>query len=101
MFATLVTLVGCATQPVDVHTASTTQLLNRRAELERRVREDQLGVYFGPIRWISHAAEEKGVKHEIREIDAELTRRQVKVPESAATPADMGAVPTRPRTSGN
>ena len=94
ILAVFVTLVGCATKPAKTESASTALLLQRRAELERRLREDELGVAWGVTRWISHAAEKQGVTHEIQEIDAELARRHVKPPQSAATPPE--APPTHP-----
>ena len=59
-------------------TKSTTELLDRRAEIERKIREDDFGVYIGVIRWFSHAAEKKSVLKEKAMIDGELSRRAAK-----------------------
>jgi hypothetical protein len=71
-------LLGCASQPVNVHSESTTELLDRRAEINRKLKEDDLGVAWGMTRWISHAAEKDSVLKERAAIDAELERRHVK-----------------------
>jgi len=81
-------LIGCATQPMDVHSTSTAQLMERRAEIDRKLREDDFGVYIGVTRWISHASEKKSVLKEREAIDAELARRHVKLRTSASSPAD-------------
>jgi hypothetical protein len=83
-----VMLVGCATQPMNVHTSSTNALLERRAEINRKLKEDDLGVAWGMTRWISHAAEKDSVLKERAAIDAELGRRHVRprdLTESAST----------------
>jgi hypothetical protein len=69
-------LIGCAT-PIDVHSASTAQLQERRVDINRKLREDDLGVAWGMSRWISHASEKNKVLKERQAIDAELARRHV------------------------
>jgi hypothetical protein len=73
-----VLLSGCASQPIDIHSASTNELLDRRAEINRKIKEDDFGVYIGVTRWISHASEKKSALEERAAIDAELERRHVK-----------------------
>ena len=70
-------LIGCATQPIDMHSAATSELLERQAAIDRKVREDDFGVDWGMTRWISHAAEKNSVLKEKAAIDAELARRHV------------------------
>jgi len=65
---------SCAT-PIDVRTASTEQLKQRRAEIDRKLAEDDLGVAWGVSRWISHAHEKDKVTKEKAAIAAELARR--------------------------
>jgi hypothetical protein len=70
------------------HAASTNELLERRAEINRKLKEDDLGVAWGMTRWISHAAEKDSVLKERAAIDAELERRHVRprdLTESAST----------------
>ena len=74
-FVIALTLIGCAT-PIDVRTASTSALQQRRAEINRKLAEDDLGVAWGVSRWISHAHEKGKVLKERQAIDAELARRQ-------------------------
>jgi hypothetical protein len=77
-------LVGCATEPVDVHSASTNELLDRRAEINRKLKEDDFGVYIGVTRWIGHASEKDSALKERAAIDAELERRHVRPRDLAA-----------------
>ena len=70
-------LIGCATQPIDMHSAATSELLERQAAIDRKVREDDFGVDWGMTRWISHAAEKNSVLKEKAAIDAELAHRHV------------------------
>jgi hypothetical protein len=70
-----VSLAGCATPVSQLAKRSTEDLERRHAELTQRIKGDELGVYFGPIRWVSHAIEERGVTHENLAIEQELTRR--------------------------
>jgi hypothetical protein len=53
-FALTLMLIGCTTQPIDVQSVSTAQLVERRAEIDRKLKEDDLGVAWGVTRWISH-----------------------------------------------
>ena len=84
-------LTCCATSPSspDVHSASTQQLLDRRAEINRKLREDDFGVYIGVTRWISHASEKKSVLEEKAAIDAELAHRHVTPPSESVSRADQ------------
>ena len=70
-----VSLAGCATHDSQIAKRSTADLERRHAELTQRIKDDELGVYFGPIRWVSHAMEERGVTQENQAIEQELTRR--------------------------
>ena len=70
-----VSLAGCATHDSQLAKRSTEDLERRHAELTQRIKDDELGVYFGPIRWVSHAIEERGVTQENHAIEQELTRR--------------------------
>jgi hypothetical protein len=78
-------LIGCATQPIDVHSASTNELLDRRAEINRKLREDDFGAYIGVTRWISHASEKNSALKERAAIDTELERRHVRPRDLAAS----------------
>ena len=75
-----VSLAGCASPNSQIAKRSTEDLARRHAELTRRIKDDELGVYFGPIRWVSHAIEERGVTHENQAIEQELNRRPQNVP---------------------
>jgi hypothetical protein len=81
-------LIGCATQPIDVQSVPTAQLIERRAEIDRKLREDDLGVAWGITRWVSHGAEKDSVLKERAAIDAELTRRQVTPRKTAASSSE-------------
>src|SRR5260370_31164194 len=70
-------LVGYASQPTDLHSLSTSQLLERRAEIDRKFAEDDFGVYTGPIRWFSHDSERNSCRQEQAAIDAEVERPHV------------------------
>jgi hypothetical protein len=70
-----VSFAGCGTPDCQVAKHSIGVLERRHAELTQRVKDDELGVYFGPIRWVSHAIEECGVTQENQAIEHELTRR--------------------------
>jgi len=70
-------LIGCATQSIDMHSAASSQLLERRAQINRKLKEDDFGVDWGVTRWISHAAEKTSVLKENAAINAELARRHV------------------------
>jgi hypothetical protein len=76
-----VSLAGCATPDSQLAKRSTEDLQRRHAELTQRIKDDELGVYFGPIRWVSHAIEERGVTHENQAIEQELQRRPQNVAE--------------------
>lgn len=67
-------LGSCST--MDVHTASDSQLSNRRNEINRKIAEDDFGMSFGPTRWVSHATERNKDLKEKARIDAELSRRR-------------------------
>ena len=68
-------LAGCSTAR-DVHTASDSELKNRRNEIDRKIAEDDFGLSFGLSRWVSHATEKSKVLKEKEQIDAELLRRR-------------------------
>jgi hypothetical protein len=68
-------LAGCST-PMDVHTASNSQLKSRRIEINRKIATDDFGVSWGVSRWVSHATEKSKVLKEKEQIDAELLQRQ-------------------------
>jgi len=70
-----VSLAGCGTPDSQITKHSTGVLERRHAELTQRIKDDELGVYFGPIRWVSHAIEERGVTQENQAIEQELKRR--------------------------
>ena len=70
-----VSLAACATPDSQLAKHSTEDLERRHAELTQRIKDDELGVYFGPIRWVSHAIEERGVTQENQAIEQKLTRR--------------------------
>ena len=76
-----VALAGCGTPDSQIAKRSTADLERRHAELTQRIKDDELGVYFGPIRWVSHAIEERGVTLENQAIEQELNRRQQNVAE--------------------
>jgi hypothetical protein len=66
---------GCGTPDSQIAKHPTGVLERRHAELTQRIKDDELGVYFGPIRWISHAIEERGVTKENQAIEQELESR--------------------------
>src|ERR1017187_8970341 len=68
-------LIGCETQP-DIRSASTADLEKRKTEINRKLKEDDMGVMWGVTRWVSHASEKKSVIKEKQAIDAELSRRK-------------------------
>jgi hypothetical protein len=70
-----VSLAGCGTPDSHIAKHSTGGLERRHAELTQRIKDDELGVYFGPIRWVSHAIEERGVTQENQAIEQELKLR--------------------------
>jgi hypothetical protein len=86
-FAIAFMLIGCAT-PLDVHSASNAQLQERRAEINRKLKEDDLGVAWGMSRGISHASEKNKVLKERQAIDAELARRHVTPRQRAASSSE-------------
>ena len=61
---------------MDIRSTSTAELERRRAEINRKLKEDDLGVMWGVTRWVSHASEKNGVIKEKQAIDAELLRRK-------------------------
>src|SRR3954463_13684525 len=61
-------LAGCST-PIDVHTASNSQLKSRRIEINRKIATDDFGVSWGVSRWVSHATEKSKVLKEKEHID--------------------------------
>jgi hypothetical protein len=61
---------------MDVHTASTSELENRRVEIDRKIATDDFGLSWGATRWVSHATEKSKVLKEKEQIDAELLRRR-------------------------
>ena len=85
MIFTILMLTGCATQPINVHSTSTNELLDRRAEINRKIEEDDFGVYIGLTRWISHASEKDSALKERAAINAELERRHVRPRDLAAS----------------
>jgi hypothetical protein len=91
-------LIGCATQPIDMHSAATSELLERRAEINRKLGEDDFGVDWGVTRWISHAAEKNSVLKEKAVIDAELARRHVTRDYPIATPTGQPGMVRSPYT---
>ena len=74
-----VSLAGCATPNDQLAKQSTGDLQRRHTELTQRIKDDELGVYFGPIRWVSHAIEERGVTRENLAIEQLLKQRQQNV----------------------
>ena len=91
-------LIGCATQPLDMHSAGTSELFERRAKITRKLREDDFGVDWGMTRWISHAAEKNSVLKEKAAIDAELARRHVTRGYPIATPTGQLGMVRSPYT---
>ena len=69
-------LAGCSTER-DVRTASNSELVSRRNQINRKIAEDDFGISFGPSRWVSHATEKSKVLREKEQIDAELLRRRL------------------------
>jgi hypothetical protein len=69
-------LIGCATPQMDVRSTSTAELEKRRTEINRKLKEDDLGMMWGVTRWVSHSNEKKSVLKEKEAIDAELMRRK-------------------------
>jgi hypothetical protein len=70
-----VCLAGCSTA-MNVHTASTSELKNRRTQIDRKIATDDFGLSWGLSRWVSHATEKNKVLKEKEQIDAELLRRR-------------------------
>jgi hypothetical protein len=69
-------LTGCGTPDKHIAQRPTAVLQARHAELTQRIKDDELGVFWGPMRWVSHAIEEKGVTQENLAIEQELARRR-------------------------
>lgn len=61
----------------DVRSESTNELLDRRADINRRIRDDDFGAYIGITRWITHANQKDAALKERAAINAELERRHV------------------------
>ena len=83
-------LISCAATSeqqtqADVRSLSTNELLDRRAEINRRIRDDDFGAYIGITRWITHANQKDAALKERAAIDAELERRHVRPHDLAAT----------------
>jgi hypothetical protein len=70
-----VCLAGCSTA-MNVHTASTSELKNRRTQIDRKIATDDFGLSWGLSRWVSHATEKNKVLKEKEQIDAELLLRR-------------------------
>jgi hypothetical protein len=64
--------------PSKVSSWSTDHLMKRRAELVQRFKDNSFGIYFGPMRWVSHAIDEKKSRDEFLAISKELNRRGVR-----------------------
>ena len=70
-------LIGCASPNVpNMRSMTTAQLEARKAEIDRKLVNDELGVDWGATRWVSHAIEERNVLKEKEAINNELWRRQ-------------------------
>jgi hypothetical protein len=74
----VVCLAGCSTA-MNVHTASNSELENRRTEINRKIAADDFGLSWGLSRWVSHATEKNKTLKEKEQIDAELLRRSENV----------------------
>jgi hypothetical protein len=68
-------LTGCETRINSPHAVSTAALTGRKAELQEKECDDAYGIYWGPMRWISHAIDEKKSREELHSINAELEQR--------------------------
>lgn len=81
---------------VDVQSMSTTDLKKRRAEIERKIADDDFGGgWWGLNRWISHGTEKNKALKEKEAIDAELERRKHANRESTTGRSE------RPETAGS
>ena len=69
------TLAGCVAPKVDV--MSTSALQHRNAEIQKQVADDRLGYFWGPTRWVSHAIQERNLKHDQAKIQQELVQRGI------------------------
>jgi hypothetical protein len=58
---------------------STDHLMKRRTELVQRFKDDSFGIYFGVMRWVSHAIDKGKAKKEFLAISNELNRRGIRV----------------------
>ena len=67
------TLAGCVAPKVGL--MPTPALQHRNAEIQKQVDDDRLGYFWGPTRWISHAIQERNLKHDQAKIKQELVRR--------------------------
>jgi hypothetical protein len=76
------TLAGCVAPKVGL--MSTSALQHRNAEIQKQVDDDRLGYFFGPTRWVSHAIQERNLKHDQAKIQQELVERRID-----PTPAEL------------
>ena len=70
---------GAETEVPKVHSWTTVHLFERYDRLTQRFKEDSFGIYWGPMRWVSHAIDEKKSRDEFFAVSKELNRRGQKV----------------------
>jgi hypothetical protein len=73
--ALCLTLAGCVAPKVGL--MSTSALEHRNAEIQKQVDDDRLGYFWGPTRWVSHAIQERNLKHDQAKIKHELVQRGI------------------------
>jgi hypothetical protein len=70
---------GAETEVPKVHSWTTVHLSERYDRLTQRFKENSFGIYWGPMRWVSHAIDEKKSRDEFFAVSKELNRRGQKV----------------------
>jgi hypothetical protein len=74
-----ITPVINAEPPPKVQSWTTAHLVERYDRLTQRFKENSFGIYWGPMRWVSHAIDEKKSRDEFFAVSKELNRRGMNV----------------------
>ena len=71
--------INADTQQSKVQSWTSAHLTERYNRLTQRFKENSFGIYVGPMRWISHAIDEKKSRDEFFAVSKELNRRGIHV----------------------
>ena len=71
--------INAETEVPKVRNWTIVHLFERYNRLTERFKEDSFGIYWGPMRWVSHAIDEKKSRDEFFAVSKELNRRGQKV----------------------